>query len=113
MNSQYQEITGSFLKEAEEDYIGLWQLIKAAKCFISAEEPLVTRAVTLDIVRELLAAGLEAGDPPYSTTGYRPWPNQNPDAVASRIEQEWEALGHEPNIGDIVWFNLPEKPCAD
>ncbi len=108
-SSQYQEITDSFLKEAEEDYIGLWQLIKEAKRFATTEEPLVVQAVTLAIVREFLAAGLEAGEPPYSVTGYIPWPDQNPDAVTSRIEQEWEALGREPNIGEICWFNLPKK----
>ena len=74
MSTECRENVDGFLREAEEDCIGLWQVIKEAKRFAEGE-PLAIRAVTLDIVRELHALGLEAGDPPYTATGYKPWPN--------------------------------------
>jgi hypothetical protein len=95
------------LAHARDDYVGLWVIIKVLQ-----EEYGVTgdalREHTLDVVRELLARGLLAGDPPYSATGYRPWQDQLPDAVIDRIRAEWIALGRTPNIPDIVWFSTPD-----
>ena len=36
-------------------------------------------------------------------------PTKPPDAVMARIRREWKALGREPNLGDICWFNLPDE----
>jgi hypothetical protein len=60
------------------------------------------------VVRELLAHGLLAGDPPYSKDGYTAWQDQRLDAVIDRIRAEWIALGRTPNIPDIVWFSTPD-----
>jgi hypothetical protein len=33
-----------------------------------------------------------------------PWQLTIPEALA-RIEREWRALGRDPSLGDICWFN--------
>ncbi|MGE0224527.1 MAG: hypothetical protein AB7F35_17770 [Acetobacteraceae bacterium] len=98
-----------FLAEAEDDLIGLWEIIRETNDPPRDEES--AQNDTLRVVRELRAHGLQAGDPPYSDQGHRPWVNQDPDAVIDRIRRESIALGRTPNIPDIVWFGLPEtKP---
>jgi hypothetical protein len=100
-------VRSKILRHAESDYVGLWVIIKIlGEEFGIIEDSL--RGQTLDVVRELLACGLLAGDPPYSATGYTPWQDQRPDAVIDRIRAEWIALGRTPNIPDIVWFSTPD-----
>jgi hypothetical protein len=93
-----------FLAEAEYDEVGLWQIAKAVEGRLGINDD--AREATLSIVRELLSLGMQAGDPPYSAHGYRPWPDQDPDAVIDRIRREWVALGRTPTIPDIAWFGL-------
>ncbi|MGX1199090.1 hypothetical protein [Parvibaculum sp. MBR-TMA-1.3b-4.2] len=54
------------------------------------------------VVRQLQEAGFtfascEGGE-------YAPWQDQSGEAVAARIRREWDALGRQPEIGDICWF---------
>jgi hypothetical protein len=41
----------------------------------------------------------------FSGDAFHHWPETRAD-VGDRIEREWRALGREPNIGDIGWFDL-------
>ena len=112
MSAKYKSIIDGFLREAVEDYIGLWQVIKEAKDLNPDANDVELRSLALCLVRDLLLAGFEAGNPPYSPSGYQPWLDQDLDHVIARIEYEWNALGREPNIGDIVWFGLPNKQAT-
>ena len=98
----------AFLKEAEDDIVGLWEIVKILEEDHGAANEVLCEQ-SLEVVRGLLAHGLLAGDPPYSVGGYRPWADQQPDAVIDRIRSEWIALGHTPNIPDIVWFSRPDR----
>lgn len=63
----------------------------------------LVRKEVLHVVRDLLEAGLiDAG----FTADHGRWESWNlsPAETMSRIEAEWDALGHSPNIGDVVWF---------
>jgi hypothetical protein len=91
--------------EAKADWVGLWQIIGQFEPLFLDEATLRER--TLDVVRVLLDRGFIAGDPIYSAHGFRPWPDQRPEAIIERIRSEWLALGRIPNIGDIVYFDLP------
>ncbi len=62
------------------------------------------KKMTLAVIREVLTLGLRAGDSPYAAGGFTVWPEQEVDLVISRIDNEWTALGRDPNIGDIVAF---------
>lgn len=96
-----------FLVEAGQDYVGLWQLVGAVRRKLQVSEPSEVRRLTLLLVRDLLASGLQAVAL-TSDGGCVPWLKNDVQSVINRIEREWSALGREPNIGEIVWFNLPD-----
>jgi len=68
-----------------------------------AIDPNLVRERVLQVIRDLLDAGLiDAGFPGKQGT-WESW-NLSPAETMRRIEAEWDALGHPPTIGDIVWF---------
>jgi hypothetical protein len=89
-----------WIYEATRDVVGLWNLWRAANHDFGARTPEEAKRLTLDFVRELLANGVQA----INIGDGRPWPDQRPDRVIERISREWDALGREPNVPDIVWF---------
>jgi hypothetical protein len=89
-----------WLYEASRDVIGLWNLCGAARHDFGGKTPEEVKALTLGFVRELLANGVRA----INIGDGQPWPDQRPDRVIERISREWDALGREPNVPDIVWF---------
>jgi hypothetical protein len=89
-----------WLYEAAHDVIGLWNLCHAARYDWGVRSPEELKALVLGFVRELLANGVQA----INVSDLQPWPDQRPDSVTERISREWDALGREPNVPDIVWF---------
>jgi hypothetical protein len=89
-----------WIYEAAQDVVGLWNLCHAARYDWGATRPEEIKALVLGFVRELLANGVQA----INVSDGRPWPDQQPDSVIERISREWDALGREPNVPDIVWF---------
>ena len=90
----------SWIYEATEDVLGLWQLCRSARYEWKAKTPEEVKRLVLGFVRALLQHGLEAVD----VQNQQPWKNQDPDSVVERISREWDDLGREPNVPDIVWF---------
>ncbi len=99
-----EDLVDQFCAEARDDFVGLWEIVRQVERRTGPGD--TAREQTLAVIRALLARGLRAGDPPYSAMGYRPWANQEPDAVIERVRREWLALGRAPNIADIAWFGL-------
>jgi hypothetical protein len=102
MKPSFESIIADFEKETAVDLIGLWQLIGAVKRNLEGEH---LQRLTLDLSTQMLSRGFLVGDMSSSGTTLEPWPDQRPAHVAARIEAEWNALGREPNIGDIAWFD--------
>lgn len=96
------DLAGQFFAEAKDDLVGLWEIVREVEQRSRPDGDV--REEARAVVRELLARGLQAGDPPYSAEGYQPWADQAPEHVIERIRREWLALGRTPNIPDIVWF---------
>ena len=90
----------AWIQEATEDVLGLWQLCRPACYDLGTRTPKEVKTVVLDLVRRLLEKGMQA----VEVSDQQPWPNQSPDSVIERISSEWDALGREPNVPDIVWF---------
>lgn len=104
IRSSIDDDVNSFIKEAHDDYVGFWQILRRAKARLTNADAMT--AEVFDIVRALLERGLLAGNL-TKDGGFEPWGNQQPDAVLSRVRQEWRDLGGEPTIDDIAWFHLP------
>jgi hypothetical protein len=107
------------LREGDEDHVGLWSIIWQIRHELNDEEyprreedradPGEVRSVTLRLLQDLLQDGLvKAGFPTPDGRGFEPW-SLEPHEVIRRINSEWDALGREPNIGEIVWFTATEK----
>lgn len=94
---------------AEEDHVGLWEVIGDAKRLFPDANHIEIQRITLDLIYELLSSGfIEAGFPTPDGKDFIPWSDGSTE-VANRIKSEWNTLRQEPNIGDVVWFNITDK----
>jgi hypothetical protein len=100
------DVLESLADECQVDHVGLWEVINAARYDLGASTPTETRTTTLELVRSLLDRGMHVGYPAPDGKGFVPW-NLSTDMALSRIEQEWAALGRDPNIGEVAWFTAP------
>jgi hypothetical protein len=97
------EVSREILVEGLHDYIGLWSVLWH---FRDLPDPALRRQKAMALVKEFLGNGwFEAGFPTSDGRGFTPWQSDSTDSI-SRIEKEWDALGREPNIGEVVWLNI-------
>lgn len=103
LDSAYEDIVA----ECNDDYVGLWVVIRAVRRVIGdkadATEP------TLVLIKRLInSEEIVAGQ--FNSQEWQEW-KMSTKEIVERVEREWKALGHEPNIGEIVWFttNRPQR----
>jgi len=97
-------------EECRQDHVGLWEIVDAVRFDLGSADSLEVRALTLRLIRRLLLErGMRVGHPAPDGRHFVAW-DVTPDQAVSRIEQEWTALGHEPNIGELAWLTSVEQP---
>ena len=96
------ELLPALIDEAKADEVGLWLIPATLRDELGITDPELLRAMTLDYVRRLLESG-EIVAIWYAAHGIAPSHMSIPEIV-SRIDRQWDELGREPNIGDIVVF---------
>ena len=101
------QIVEDFAREAKVDYVGLWQIANAVATEFQLTEALEVRRLSIIVISRLLNLRLQAVDLATSGGGCQPWESQDHNYIIERIASEWDKLGHEPDIGDVVWFNAP------
>jgi hypothetical protein len=103
-------IVAGYLDESEVDFVGLWQIVGAARRKLGARTDDQAREFSLEIVKRLYERGLRPGNYDLGTR-LDFWPDEGCQAALDRIEREWIALGHDPTLGDpICWFGpRPDK----
>ncbi len=90
--------------ESKLDEVGLWYIIVRLREEFVVTDPQRLRQTTLQCVAELLQLNeVVAGYYKPDGTGIDVW-SIPPESIVSRIETEWDTLGREPNIGEIVVF---------
>ena len=96
------------LREAADDWVGVWELPWMAESTGSAGDSEKVLRLWLQIIREALKNGLiEVGD--VTETGFQPW-GVSVDETCLRIEREWRRYPEGPRLGDIsCWINLTER----
>jgi hypothetical protein len=98
------DVLESLVEECRQDHVGLCEIVRAAQLDLGAADPMQTRAVTLQLVRDLLSERkVQAGYPTPDGQRFVAWEG-TPAEVLRRIERDWAALGREPDIGEVVWF---------
>ena len=103
-----ERIKEEFLVECRTDYEGLWALLWRVKRNMLIEDSHEIREVVLSILKDLLNSGLIKAGVPTITGRFEEW-CLSPSQIMEKINCEWDRLGGEPNIGDIVWFTSPEN----
>lgn len=99
------EIADGFLREAAHDDIGLWAIPDTVRRELGLSDDAEVKALTLDVVRILLAHGLRAGDFDYDNSKLHVWDAANADSVVARIDREWDPARGEPSLPEpICWF---------
>ena len=95
-------------KECHDDYVGLWVIVRRLRD-MGVEEGSI-RETTLGIVRRLLdMENIVAGN--FNTQideDFHEWQMSIEDTITI-IAREWQTLGRDPNIGDIVWFTSKDE----
>ena len=92
------------IEEAKADEVGLWLIIARVRDCLGVKEPALVQTITLQVVNQILTSGAVVGG--Y----YKPHGagievlKLEPERVVSRIEEEWNQLGREPDIGESVVF---------
>jgi len=104
MSGLFESLLADLNRQAKWDHIGLWVVVRALRTR-GGFNPDELKIVALNFVRLMLSAGFVAGLSRGNT--FEPWTKHDPNEVVERIDKEWTALGHAPNIGDIVWFYSP------
>jgi hypothetical protein len=113
------QIKNGIFQEFHEDDVGLWSILWDVRYALNGgtypgpgedrSDPREVRRLTMSLVRELLESGkVWAGFPTPDGRGFVPW-KLTPDEAVARINAAWDALGREPNIGDIVWFAAADE----
>lgn len=97
-----------FLRECYDDYVGLWSLIRRIKFLTKNEDPKSVRGMTISLLAELFSQGLIKPGIPRISGEFEEW-KLSTEKTIERIQIEWDKLGVEPNMGDIVWFTTTEK----
>ncbi len=76
---------------------------------VGSADPQERREMTMKAISDLLKANfVQAGFIIADGVGFEPWQLTAKEAL-ERVEREWDALGRELDIGEIVWFEITEK----
>jgi hypothetical protein len=101
------DIRNSILAESTEDYIGLWAILWNFRQYSGETNHFKLRCKTLELIKELLDGELiQAGT--FVDGEFELWQLSVEDVI-DRITSEWDALGRDPDIGEIAWFVATEK----
>jgi hypothetical protein len=101
------EIAEDCLRVTEIDYLGLYQIASYVRCNFRALDlsDEQVKALSLEVVRLVVAQGLLAGDYDYGGQLYF-WKESTADEIVARIDKEWDPKKGDPSLPEsICWFS--------
>lgn len=102
-------IRDDLISECRDDFVGIWSVLWQVKNRIGTQDPLELQRLTLELIHDLLETRtVQAGTFGPGGKQFRSW-NVPPEQAVDAIKQEWDALGREPNIGDIAYLTTPDR----
>lgn len=106
-NNVLGEIWDLTRNELDDDFVGLWELVIRVRNRVPELDDRQVQDAVLAIVEHGLRrheayAGLGAAVGGLESV----WPDPV-DQIIERIRREWDALGRNPNPGEIVWLDQP------
>lgn len=107
--SNLDAVVSTYVRHSEVDYVGLWQIAKAAREKLGAQSPKEVRELSLKIAKRLYEGGLRPGS--YDYGGHMDfWPDEGSQAMLDRIEREWIKLNADPTHLDPICSFLRPRP---
>lgn len=92
------------IAEAKADEVGLWFILAKVRDELGINEPQSVRTAVMDAVKRLLVSGeVSPGYYMPDGSGVAAW-ELAPATALEKIEADWERLGRDPNIGEVVVF---------
>jgi hypothetical protein len=92
------------LTECDEDYVGLWSVIRDVEESLSTTDETIIRKKALSLLHDMLVAGeIKAGFPTNDGSGFRSL-CLTPEKIIEQIETDWPVGARRPTIGEGVWF---------
>lgn len=106
---ELEQIKAAIIAEAEEDFIGLWEIVREVRETTELNDEEAVRSATLAVVEDLVRGGqIRAGVLSGDGRELYEWA-ESAELVIERINREWLELGRDPNIGEIAWFDLAPR----
>ena len=87
--------------ELADDYVGLWKIPRHLRRLLPGSRDSQILDLSIAVLVALIKLDVQLGDIDGETGVFLPW---DQSAGVDRVEAEWEALGRDPNIGDIAWL---------
>jgi hypothetical protein len=96
-------IAAAFIAECKNDFVGLWALAWEIRRAFPEYDVTQRREATMRVARLMLVSGnIMIGDFDRDKR-FVAWPIQGVSAL-ELLEEVWDTLGREPDIGDLCWF---------
>ena len=100
------------LAESEDDYVGLWSVIKDVEEALPDDDETALRNHVLELLHDLLMRHqITAGFPTKTGRRFRSL-NLGPEGILARIRADWP-VGSRPTIGEGLWFSRAKKIPSD
>lgn len=103
-----EELSRELVALAEEDYADLRDYLHETQEIMGAFSDEDMKTYTLSFIYYLLKAEMIQAGIPTPDGGFKVW-NASPQQATERIQEEWDALQRDPELGEIVWFNTTTK----
>ena len=91
-----------------EDTISLFFVSSFVEQNYRYEDPELIKITSFAIIKNLLEENLVKAGALLSDNTFKPW-NMSIDEIIDKIKQEWENLGRELEMYELVWFEITEK----
>lgn len=103
-----EELIRELVALSEEDYADLSTYLHETEEIMGAFSEEEMKTYTLSFVYYLLKAEMIQAGIPTPDGGFKVW-NIGSQESTERIQEEWNALQRDPELGEIVWFNTTAK----
>ncbi|MCD6040373.1 MAG: hypothetical protein K0R24_1662 [Gammaproteobacteria bacterium] len=103
--NDYADLEKKILQLLSEDCIGLWEIIRLIKKKYPGLSPKDTKEITLQFIFQMLSQNIFYAGIPQKDGSFVFWVGK-PDELTKKIKESWDTLDSEPNIGEIVWFDI-------
>ena len=115
--SSLRDLARGLAEEAQRDYVDLSRVVAAVREAAPELDEGGRRDAVLALVALLLARGLVIGTFRQVSAVSAPdwlferWPDAR-DELLARLRRDWEALGRDPEEGELAWVVAPEPPMG-